>query len=605
MNGRLGIALASLVGALVLTAAPASGAPVTKTLSFPLSGESTTSIFNEPFACCRIDFDVNIGVDTISVHDDIHGSLGLDVKTSMAAPSHNDLTFTDTNLRQGRTLDLTNTFTNDSGSFDVKYTLGYDLSLYGFNFGDSISANDTLPGCGLPLLADSCSHQKDITLFSFTLIDLGFAWFDVNVLVPITTTADINGDGVTSYRTMTVAGADVLPPTNLTFTSSPEPKDESVKLACSLPVNEPVNYAMGDPSSNVNGDVTETVGIGVNGTVWVPDPLNPPDFKSDVYDTPSIAIPNLFSLPPVTFNQITLMAPGQNVDLGNLLPNNIAPTVAMDAIPTDGKEGSPIQLSVKGTGPGGSMSPCGDDSLDIHWSFDDGGSAYGKTVNHAWADNFLGDPPPAHTGQVVVTDPTGLKTTLNFSVPVANVDPTVEAGPSKTALWGVPVSFHGNGSDTGPTDNGILTYLWGFGDPNSPLGAAGQDVSHVYAMPGPYTAQVTVTDNDGAQGSDTVDVTILKRATTTSYTGPLKSNSSKNVTLTASLVDELNQPVSGRTIVFTLGSQTISAATDVAGVATATIKLNQKHGTYPVSASFAGDAKYLLSSNSQTFEIGS
>jgi len=74
--------------------------------------------------------------------------------------------------------------------------------------------------------------------------------------------------------------------------------------------------------------------------------------------------------------------------------------------------------------------------------------------------------------------------------------------------------------------------------------------------------------------------------------------------MTASLVDELNQPVSGRLVVFTLGSQTISAATNVSGVATATIKLNQKQGTYTVSASFAEDGKYLASTDSKTFTIG-
>ena len=166
---------------------------------------------------------------------------------------------------------------------------------------------------------------------------------------------------------------------------------------------------MGDPSSHVNGNVTEAVGIGVNGTVWVPNPLNPPDFKSDVYTTPTIGIPDLFSLPPVTINTINLSAPGQNVDLGNLLPNNIAPTVAMDTIPTDGVEGSPIQLSVKGTGPGGSLSPCGDEASTSNGSFGDG---VRKTVNHAWTDNFLGNPSPPHTGQVVITDPTGLKERL-------------------------------------------------------------------------------------------------------------------------------------------------------------------------------------------------
>ena len=209
---------------------------------------------------------------------------------------------------------------------------------------------------------------------------------------------------------------------------------------------------------------------------------------------------------------------------------------------------------------------------------------------------------------MVITDPTGLSTTLNFSVPVANVPPTVNAGPNKSSLWGVPVSFHANGADAGSVDDDILLFAWEFGDPFSPIGASGQDASHVYSMPSPagtpYTAAVTVTDNDGATGTNTVQVTVLKRATTAAYTGPLKSNSSKNITLTASLVDELNQPVSGRTVLFTLGTQSISAATDVSGVASATIKLNQKHGTYTVSVSFAGDAKYLSTSDSQTFTIG-
>src|SRR5205085_1323490 len=250
---------------------------------------------------------------------------------------------------------------------------------------------------------------------------------------------------------------------------------------------------------------------------------------------------------------------GQNVDLGNLLPNNIAPTAAMDTIPGDGQEGKPITLAVKGTGPGGSLSPCGDGSLDIVWAFDDGGSAFGKTINHPFPDNLLGG--AARSGHVTITDPTGLSKTIDFSVPVANVNPTVGAGPDKTALWGVPVSFHANGSDQGPVDNTSLLYSWAFGDPSSPIGASGQNASHVYSMPGPYTAAVTVTDHDGGTGSGNVQVTVLKRGTTTAYTGPLKSLPSKQVTVSATMVDELGQPVAGRTIVFKLGAQQVSAAT--------------------------------------------
>ena len=126
----------------------------------------------------------------------------------------------------------------------------------------------------------------------------------------------------------------------------------------------------------------------------------------------------------------------------------------------------------------------------------------------------------------------------------------------------------------------------------------------MYGMPGSYEAQVTVTDNDGDQGTDAVNVTVVKRGTTTSYTGPIQSNASKTLALTASLIDELNQPVGGATILFTLGSQSVSANTDGSGVASATLKLNQKHGTYAVAASFAGNSKFLLSTSSQTFTIG-
>ena len=595
MKARFAIALATAACAMFAVAPSALGAPVNKTLTFPLSGTSSTNLFDAPFSCCEI----TIG-SPIDYTGDIHGGLKLDLGTSMSAPSHNDLTFTDTNLRQGKTLDLTNTFTNDSGSLGVEYTLSGSLDVYPLHFDFTKSESDTL-SCGLPLPSNTCSHDKNITLFNINVFDIVTNYVTIDVSAVVSTTAELDGDGVTSHRTLTVSGQDIKPPADLTFTSSPEAKDESVLLSCALPAGEPVNYAMGDPASHITGTVTEGLGIGVGGSVWQRVPLAP-DFV--LFSIGPYNFTNLIELPDVAFNQIDVTAPGKNVDLGLLQANNVAPTVAMDTIPTDGAEGAPVQLAVKGTGPGGSMSPCGDDSLDIDWTFDDGGAAFGKTVHHAWSDNFLGNPSPPHTGKVVITDPTGLKTTLNFAVPVANVDPVVDGGPNKTQLWGVPVSFHGNGTDQGPIDDAILTYLWGFGDPASPLGAAGQDVSHVYNTPGNYVAQVTVTDHDGAQGTDSVNVSVLKRGTTISYTGQLSSNPSKEVTLTASLVDELNQPVSGRTVQFTLGSQTTSAATNASGVATATIKLNQKQGPYTVSAEFAEDGKYLGDSDSNTFTIG-
>ncbi len=392
MKGRFRVALAAVAGALLVLTPTAFGAQVTKTLSFPLSGSSSTNIFSlGPYQCC----DVTVfGIDLGDIHD---VTLNLDMGTAMTSPTHSDLAFMDTNLRQGRTLDLSNTYMRDSGGkLDVSYTLAFHANIYGFEVDPSKTVGDTLD-CSVPLLTQHCEHTTEVGLFDITVLDLLVGSVNVHFSVPITTKADLTGNGVSSVRTMAVAGAPILGPGTLTFTSDPFVQDESTFLGCSLPVNEPVNYAMDTATSEVNGGVTENVGLDVS---VVASPAIGPDFT--VLGPFTIFS---FDLPTKTINPIDLSAPGQNVDLGNLLPNNIAPTGGMDTIPTDGTEGSPIRLAVVGTGPGGSLSPCGDANLDIVWTFDDGGHAFGKVVHHSFPDNFLGASPPPHTGHVVITDP--------------------------------------------------------------------------------------------------------------------------------------------------------------------------------------------------------
>ena len=98
---------------------------------------------------------------------------------------------------------------------------------------------------------------------------------------------------------------------------------------------------------------------------------------------------------------------------------------------------------------------------------------------------------------------------------------------------------------------------------------------------------------------------VTKRDTTLGYTGSLSSSPSKIVTLTANLVDEYGQGVAGKKVTFALGAQTITGTTDASGNVSVGLKLNQKSGSYPFSATFpAGDAKYNTSADSGTFVIG-
>lgn len=62
-----------------------------------------------------------------------------------------------------------------------------------------------------------------------------------------------------------------------------------------------------------------------------------------------------------------------------------------------------------------------------------------------------------------------------------------------------------NASASADTDGSIVTYAWNFGDSST---GSGVTASHTYASAGTYTVVLTVTDDDGATGSQPRDVTV-------------------------------------------------------------------------------------------------
>ncbi|WP_457254095.1 PKD domain-containing protein [Pedococcus sp. P5_B7] len=79
--------------------------------------------------------------------------------------------------------------------------------------------------------------------------------------------------------------------------------------------------------------------------------------------------------------------------------------------------------------------------------------------------------------------------------------------PTASFTWsaaGLSASFDGSGSSD--QDGSVTGYSWNFGD-GTPTGN-GVTPSHTYAAPGTYTAQLTVTDNQGATSSTTRQVTV-------------------------------------------------------------------------------------------------
>jgi phosphatidate phosphatase APP1 len=88
------------------------------------------------------------------------------------------------------------------------------------------------------------------------------------------------------------------------------------------------------------------------------------------------------------------------------------------------------------------------------------------------------------------------------------------------------------------------------------------------------------------------------------YTGGLKGAPNKATAVSAKVVDALGRPLGGYVVTFTIGSQSVTATTNSAGVAASQIMLNQKPGFYPLTASWPGDSgKYLGDSTSAQFSL--
>lgn len=422
--------------------------------------------------------------------------------------------------------------------------------------------------------------------------------FDIGALIGVpgvlkvrpdfTTTLELTaGGGFTATRT--IAGSS-NPGTPLVSgpISWPDgnPQADDVQIPCSVSAGDNLIYKLTNNKWSGTAKASETLSL----AFLIVDPI--PDFSIDV-------------LTVTLFNGLEVVSNANDYSrtLGEVLAENKAPTVALAPIPTNGKEGSPIAFAVVGTGPGGSFDNCDASgaSLSFHWLFDDNGSAFGKAVSHTYADN---NGAAAHSGHVVVADKAGNATDRDFSVAVANVAPVVGAGPARSSYWGQAVAFHANGTDAGAIDSQTLQYIWDFQDPASPIGAAGQDTSHTFALPGTYNVAVAVADKDGGTGAGAVQVTVNKRASTVTYTGPTLDGPNSKVMLTAQVTDNLGQAVVGRVVTFQLGTQTATGTTDGNGVASATLRLSQKPGTYAMSATFAGDGFYTGTAANTSFTIG-
>ncbi|MGL5922085.1 PKD domain-containing protein, partial [Chroococcidiopsis sp.] len=172
--------------------------------------------------------------------------------------------------------------------------------------------------------------------------------------------------------------------------------------------------------------------------------------------------------------------------------SNVAPAIESIDIESDISEGTDASFSATAT-------EKGSDTLTYTWDFGDASDPIeGQSVSHTFTNNGT------YSIVLTVTDSDGASTSQTTEVTVKNVTPTITNITGDTdVLEGDTANFSAIATDKG---NDTLTYTWNFGDESEPI--IGKDVSHVFTQNGNYTVTLTVTDSDGAETKQTIDVTV-------------------------------------------------------------------------------------------------
>ena len=120
----------------------------------------------------------------------------------------------------------------------------------------------------------------------------------------------------------------------------------------------------------------------------------------------------------------------------------------------------------------------------------------------------------------------------------------------------------------------------------------------------PVTAVGTNTADSTVTTTSEFNVNVVRRPTTIVYAGDLTGDYHDPAQLSATLTDTLTGlPLGSKTVHFALGTQSLDATTLASGLALGSIVVTQVPGSVALAASFAGDATYVASTDTQTFTI--
>ena len=291
-----------------------------------------------------------------------------------------------TNVRQGATLPVGRVSPLQNGNLRVVWTVRGDVNadLVDYAVDRTITVDASCTPSLLGSTYDCKAASPSITMLRSAFVPNG-PYINLKLHAKFTVTPE----GAIVSRSLTTAG--MAPVTKSGLGLSPAPAIDNVAVPCAQ-AGSPVAYKLGPvhwtPAVSVTQQPRVEVGMmdSLLGQVEMPafkvEPVGPPIKTKPAFD---------------------LTASGHTTALGTLLPNNVAPTIA------------PMTFSQR-AGVAGHLSADVTSRCDIAssvWKFADGSVAYGESPAKTFSK------PGTVTGQLKVTDTSGLSATRDFSVNVS------------------------------------------------------------------------------------------------------------------------------------------------------------------------------------------
>jgi PKD repeat protein len=141
-------------------------------------------------------------------------------------------------------------------------------------------------------------------------------------------------------------------------------------------------------------------------------------------------------------------------------------------------------------------------NVSFHWDFGDDSTSTQQTPSDRYSPEHTYNLTGTYTATLTVTDDEGATANQSITIQVTYLPIAVVSANVTLGIEPLTVQFTGSGTDR---DGQVISYHWDFGDGKT---SSQQNPSHPYTSNGTYTATLTVTDNQGGTGANSITITV-------------------------------------------------------------------------------------------------